>query len=93
LFDSKIRTNTTLENATERALKKLDHLEVTSKEYGEVLDRVSKLHKMKEEEKPSSVSKDTLIKAGANLLGILMIIHHEQVNFIGSKALPFVKPQ
>lgn len=90
MFNSQPLQNSALDKALKRALDKLDALDVDSKEYGEVLERVTKLHKMKEDEKPSSVSKDTWIKASANLLGILMIIHHERVNFIASKALPFV---
>jgi len=58
-----------------------------SEEYREALDALVKLHKMKEDEKPKPVSKDTLVIVGANLLGILMIISHERVNVVTSKAI------
>lgn len=90
MFPSKLRPKTELEKALDRALTKLDNQDVESKEYGETLDRVAKLHKMKEEEKPDSVSKETMVRVAANLLGILMIIHHERFDMITSKALPFV---
>lgn len=35
----------------------------------------------------SPVSKETLVLAGTNLLGILLIIKHEHVNVISSKAM------
>jgi hypothetical protein len=81
---------TDLELALKRALTQLDGQEVGSKEYGEILDRVVKLHKMKEEEKSSSVSMDTKVRVGANLLGILLIISHERVHLINTQAMKLV---
>jgi hypothetical protein len=37
--------------------------------------------------KKTSVSKDTLATVGANLIGILMVIKHEHVNVITSRAM------
>lgn len=90
MFNSNRPEKSELEKALDRALRKLDELDVHTEEYANTLDRVSKLHKMKEDEKPDSVSKDSLFRSAANLLGILLIIHHERVNIITSKALPFV---
>lgn len=90
MFISNSRPKTELENAYDKALEELMNHKVGSKEYNEILDHVAKLHKMKEEEKPSDVSKDTQALIAANLLGILMIITHERVNVITSKALNFV---
>jgi len=94
LFNSKLRPKTKLEEALDRAYAKLENLDIDSKEYRDCLDHIAKLHKMKEDEKPDSVSKDTVALIAANLLGIFMIIHHERVDIITSKALPFVvKPR
>lgn len=90
MFNRVKREKTALEKAFDYALLKLDDHDPGSEEYGLRLDRIAQLHKMKEEEKPESVSKDTYVKVAANLVGIFMIIHHEQVNFIASKALPFI---
>jgi hypothetical protein len=75
-----------LEKAVNTALNQLNYYETWSEEYARTLDALVKLHKMKEEEKPSSVSKDTMAIIAANLLGIFMIITHERVNVITSKA-------
>lgn len=91
MFNRKLRPKTDLEDAHDRALKEMEGKDVSSEEYGTILERTAKLHKMKEEEKPESISKETLLRVGANLLGILMIIHHERVNIVTSKALPFVQ--
>lgn len=94
MFNRNLRPRTTLEKALDKAFSELDKHDVGTSEYGEILDRISKLHKMKEEENPDSISKETLALIATNLLGILMIIKHERVDIITSKALPFVaKPR
>ena len=83
-----------LENAFEKAIRDLGNHDVTTEEYAKTLDRVVVLHKMLVEEKPNQVSKDTMAVVGANLLGILMIIKHEFVNVISSKAMSLLmKPK
>jgi hypothetical protein len=86
---------TPLAIAFDDAIRELKNHREDSKEYATILDRAVQLHKMKEEEeRTSSVSKDTLAVVGANLLGILMIIKHENVNVITTKAMSFVmKPR
>lgn len=74
-----------LEKQIDRALADLDTHAIDSEEYGEILDRLSKLHDL--QEKPDRVTRDTLALVGANLLGILLIIRHEHVNVITSRAM------
>jgi hypothetical protein len=81
------RLYTPLEIALNRAISSLSNHETGSKEYVDTLDAVAKLHKMRQEEKPSSISKDTLLIVTANLLGIILIIKHESVNVITSRAI------
>jgi|tagenome__1003787_1003787.scaffolds.fasta_scaffold20583129_2 Glu-tRNA(Gln) amidotransferase subunit E-like FAD-binding protein len=77
---------TVLENVLDRALRELSNHSIDSQEYAKILEMVVKLHKMKEEES-SSVSKDTILVVVANLLGIIMILKHEHVNVITSRAM------
>jgi exopolyphosphatase/pppGpp-phosphohydrolase len=63
---------------------------IDSAEYAKMLRTAERLHEMLDKEKPSSVSKEALLTVGANLLGIILIIKHENVNVITSKALGFV---
>jgi hypothetical protein len=78
---------TKLETAINRALSELESQDVGSKEYTMIVNDVVKLHKMKEDEKPDSVSMDTAATIAANILGILLIIRHENVNVISSQAM------
>lgn len=73
--------------ALDRAFNKLNDFDVNSDEYEKTLNGIVKLHKLKEDERPSEISKDTMLLVAANLLGILLIIRHEHVNVISSKAM------
>ena len=88
----KSREYTLLEIEFERTLSVMKTVLHESKEYAQMLNAAERLHEMmeKERETPSSVSRDTMANIGANLLGIIMIIKHEHVNVITSKALSFV---
>jgi hypothetical protein len=88
------RSQTLLEKEIDRATRELVNHPIGSQEYMQTLSAIVDLHKMKEAEKPSYVSKDTLALVGANLLGIIMIIRHEHMNVITSRAMNMViKPK
>jgi hypothetical protein len=80
-----------LEIAIDEILFQMGNQPPDSSEYGKLLERVEKLHKMKENEKPSRVTPDTWVLAATNLIGIAVIVHHEHINVITSKALSFVQ--
>ena len=87
---SRWRDQTHLELAFDKAVRDLNRHEIGSEEYAKRLEMVIKLHKMVTEEKSSYLSKDTMASIGANLLGIFMIIKHEHVNVITSRAMNWV---
>lgn len=90
----RLREPSPLDVEVDRAVRSLKNHVVGSDEYVKALDLIARLHKIKEEDKPRSVSRDTLAIVGANLLGILMIIKHEHVNVITSRAMGMViKPR
>jgi hypothetical protein len=79
-----------LDQEVDRVLDALRDQMIGTKEYSTVLNALQDLHEMKEKEKPLSVSKDTLAIIAANLLGIILIIKHEHVNVITSRAMNLV---
>lgn len=90
---SRKKEPTQLERAIDRALRELTHHEIDSEEYAKKLEMVIKLHGIKDRG-PEPVSKDTLAIVGANLLGIVMIIKHEYVNVVTSRAMSLIlKPR
>lgn len=85
---------TLVERLLDRTLRELNNHPIGSDEYVRTMDAVIKLHKLREEEKPKSVSKDTLLIVSANLLGILLILQYEHLHPITTKAMSFVlKPR
>lgn len=84
------RPDSKLKRAVDKAVRELDDWPVASDEYKVLLDRISMLHEMQMKEKPASVSADTLALITANLVGIMLILRHEQFNNIATKASNFV---
>jgi len=80
-------SETLLEKMLDRTLRELNNHPIGSEEYVRTLNAAMKLHELRMHEKPRPVSRDTLLIVGANLFGILMIIKHENVNVIASKAI------
>lgn len=85
---------TLLEKQITRVLEDMTNQDPASEEYGELMERLQKLHKMADDNRPSRVSPDTALLSATNILGIILIIRHEYVNVITSKAQSFVlKPR
>ena len=80
-----------LEEEISRNLRELKFHEATSDEYQKRMDRLVALYRMKEEEKSRFGSKDTLAVIFGNLMGIFMIVKHEHVNVITSRAMQLVR--
>lgn len=83
---------TPLEEAIESVLTSMKRTDPESEEYGLLVDRLDKLHKMKVSDKDprTRVSADTLLIVGANLAGIALILGFEKAHIVTSKALSFV---
>lgn len=67
-----------------------------SEEYSRMADQLTKLYKIQNENERSKdkFSKDTLVLAATNLIGIATIVSYEHSHVISSKALSFVfKPR
>lgn len=60
----------------------------TSEDYVAMLDQMSKLYKLREE---NTISMDTWATIAANLAGIVIILNHERAHVIASKSFGFVK--
>jgi hypothetical protein len=74
----------------DRLLSALKNHETTSDEYAKIMTQLKELTKIQKDTTPESVSADTKVMAAVNLAGIFMILRHEQINVIASKAISFV---
>ena len=84
------KSNTYVDVEIARIVRALQTVDVESKEYGELLGRLEKLQRIRQEERPDNFSSDGLLMAATNLIGIFAILQHENLNVITSKALSFV---
>lgn len=92
MFDSKEIPNhqRMIESELERAISAMRTEMINGDEYAKTLNRVERLHGLMNKEQPRTLSKETILTVAANLIGIILIIKHEHVNVITSKALGFV---
>jgi hypothetical protein len=79
-----------LQTAIDKAVSELANHEITSDEYATIVNHLCKMQEL-ETKNTRSLDPNTMLTVAANIAGILMIIHHENVNVITSKALGFVK--
>jgi hypothetical protein len=82
-----------LEEEIAFSLKELETHREDPEKYAAVIDRITKLDKLKSEGF-SPPSLDTVLIVGANIFGILWLTRFEKENVITSKAINFVlKPR
>lgn len=81
-----------LEREIERTMSVMRMTTHESKEYASMLHAAERLYEMLEKQKktPDRVSRDVRASIAANLAGIVLILSHERVNVITTKALGFV---
>jgi hypothetical protein len=88
---AKSQTRVMLDAEIQSALSKLDGLEPKSEEYTAILEQVSKLHKLRTEERSKRISPDTCLIVAANIFGILWLARYERENVIKApNAMKFV---
>ena len=84
------KEKTMLEKEIEAILLDMKDMDINSDEYEVALNHLTILHEIKMKEKKWNVSPDTMAVVVANLLGIILILKHEELNVITSKAMNFV---
>lgn len=79
-----------IEDELESVIRTLKSHVTGSDDYKQTLACVERLYEMRDKEKPPRISPETRVTVAANLIGILMILRHENLNPLNSKALNFV---
>jgi hypothetical protein len=80
----KTQTESKLDAEILSALSELKDLDKKSKEYATLVEHISKLHKLKIEERPrfKPISPDTMLVVAANIFGILWLARFEKTEVI-----------
>lgn len=71
----------------------ISDLDPVDKEYKTVSKRLAELSDIRNKNEPSSrfeVDGNTITLVAANILGIILVLKHEQFNAVSSKALGFI---
>lgn len=71
-------------------LASMQDMKTENPEYPEMVKQLDTLYSLRNASAPKPLSADTKLLAITNLAGILLIIKHEQVGVITSKALGFI---
>lgn len=88
------KKNDKLQQAIDILLDQLVGGQLSPAERTKVMSELDQLYKWKGISARKPVSTDTLLVVAGNILGILLVINHERVNVISSKALGFIiKPK
>jgi hypothetical protein len=87
----KTKKTTALDAVIDNLLLEMSSMKVDDANYADAVDQLTKLHALKTQDRSSRVSSDTLVAAGANLAGILIIVGYEQKHVVTSKALSFLR--
>lgn len=82
-----LQSKTPIDREIDILFFKLKGHEPDSDEYKHTLDRIVVLQKLHFETKRKPISYDTLAIVGANLAGIIMILKHEELNVVTTKAM------
>lgn len=78
------------EHLIESVVFQMNSTEELTEEYATLLARLEKLERLnKEVNEPLLDANKTLLVAG-NIVGILAVLHYEQVHVVASKALPLI---
>ena len=68
------------------AILQLGSLDVYDEKYTTAVENIEKLEMIHQNRKKNYPSSDALLAAGTNLFGILLILNHERIGVISSKA-------
>ena len=80
-----------LEKAIDMVFEEMKKFGSDTPEYAKMVNQLDKLYTLRGIDPPTRVSLDTLATVTANLVGILLIINHERVNVVATKALGLVQ--
>jgi len=91
MFKKKEIETPALDTVIDELYSELAGYEGSEEKYDKVSTQIVKLEKLRHELRDGdSVSKETWVTVGANLLGLVLVLKHEQLHVITSKAFGLV---
>lgn len=82
-----------LNDEVDRVVLYLSGQDPDSESYTHAVQNLKTLCEARSKKAASTIEPEVLITAGVNLLGIVLILRHEQFNVVASKAMTFIRPR
>lgn len=79
-----------IDDEIDNVLKFMEKYKPDSEEYGAAVHNLKELCEARSKKASRLVELDTIIVAATNILGIVLILNHEQLHVITTKAITFV---
>lgn len=79
-----------LDEEIARCIEQISKLDLSSEKYAVAAENLKKLFEAKSLRTKWTISPDTILAVGANLVGILLILNYERVGIVTTKALTFL---
>lgn len=89
-YDKLKKKPTALDIEIEKLLAEMHLIATSHPTYAPKLEKLERLYKLKGTKPREPINPNTVLGAGTQLAGIAMIIRHEQLNVITTKALGFI---
>lgn len=90
MFHWKQKDNPTIDNEIDRILLEMSMTDLDSDEYVKLQDRLEKAQTIRSKNGRGRVSPDQVFQTVGYLLGIAIIVGHERLHVITSKAVGFI---
>lgn len=90
MFHDRPRPEVFVDSAISQAVLEMRNVEADSHEFSAAAKNLEVLCKARAALPSNQVTPDALVALAGNLAGILLILHHERLNVIATKALTFV---
>jgi len=82
-----------LNDEVDRVVLYLSSQDPDSESYTHAVQNLKTLCEARAKKAASTIEPEVLITAGVNLLGIVLILRHEQFNVVTTKAMSFIRPR
>jgi len=82
-----------LNDEVDRVVLFLSGQDPDSESYTNAVQNLRILCEARAKKSASIIDPEVIVSAGVNLLGIVLILRHEQFNVVASKAMTFIRPK
>lgn len=84
------KNETPLDKLIDDTLSQMENIGPDADEYADLLGTLETLYKLRKEDRPNRVDRNTVLQAAASVGSILLIIAYEQKHIFNTRAAPHI---